>query len=73
MTVVVILTTVKIRTLCDVAVGSKNQLHILNNALPTEREGGSENRKGDNVDKDIIFISSSTIASLDLNRVAFMK
>lgn len=28
-----ILTAIKIRTLCDVAIGSKDQLHILNDAL----------------------------------------
>lgn len=38
--VITILTAVKVRTLRNVAIGSKNQLHILDNALETQREGG---------------------------------
>lgn len=38
-TLCMILTAVKVRTLCNVAVGSENQLHILDNALPTQRGG----------------------------------
>lgn len=34
---VMILTAIKVRTLGDVAIGSKNQLHILDNALATQR------------------------------------
>lgn len=30
---IMILTAVKVRTLCNVAIGSENQLHILDNAL----------------------------------------
>ncbi len=39
---IVILTAVKVRTLCDVAIGSKYQLHILDDALDTQREGCRE-------------------------------
>lgn len=40
--VTMILTAVKIRTLRNVAIWSKNQLHILDNALATQREGCRE-------------------------------
>lgn len=45
MNLITVLTTVKVWTLRDVAVGSKNQLHILNNALATEREGEVKREK----------------------------
>lgn len=41
--VIVILTAVEVRTLCDVAVGSENQLHVLDDALETQR--GRRRRK----------------------------
>lgn len=45
--VITILTAVKVRTLRNVAIGSKNQLHILDNALETQREGGMEKAERD--------------------------
>lgn len=43
-----ILTAVKVRTLSDVAIGSENQLHILDNALETQGEGCEEETERDN-------------------------
>lgn len=47
--VITILTAVKVWTLRNVAIGSKNQLHILDNALETQREGGAWKRQKDTV------------------------
>lgn len=44
--VITILTAVEVRTLRNVAIGSKNQLHILDNALETQREGGGGHGRG---------------------------
>lgn len=46
--VIMILTAVEVRTLCNVAVGSENQLHILDNALATQTEGCREKTERDN-------------------------
>lgn len=42
-----VLTAVKVRTLSDVAIRSENQLHILDNALETQREGCREETERD--------------------------